>query len=76
MDERRLEQVLGEYRGLDDREPAVDLTAQAGAGEGVAGEDRAHGTAEFFEGLVGGCLGPLRVKRRSTCSAYRGRFMS
>ena len=42
---------------LHDLEAAVDLPAQVGAGEVVAGEDGAHGAAEFFEGLVGGVLG-------------------
>ncbi len=35
----------------------MDLAAQVGAGEVVAGEDGAYGAAEFFEGGVGGVLG-------------------
>ncbi len=40
-----------------DLQSAVDLAAKAGAGEVVAGEDGAHGAAEFFERLVGGVFG-------------------
>jgi hypothetical protein len=35
----------------------VDLAAQAGVGEVVAGEDRAHGAAEFLKCLIGGVAG-------------------
>ena len=38
-------------------EPAVDLAAQTGAGEVVAGDDRTDRAAEFFEGLVRGVVG-------------------
>ncbi|GAA4619207.1 hypothetical protein GCM10023195_86740 [Actinoallomurus liliacearum] len=41
---------------LHDLEPAMDLPAQVGAGEIVAGEYGAYGAAQFFERSVGGVL--------------------
>ena len=38
-------------------QPAMDLAAQLGIGEVVAGEDRAHGPAKLFKRGVGGVLG-------------------
>jgi hypothetical protein len=48
---------VGRVPVLDDLEAAVDLAAQLGVGQVVAGEDRAHGSAKLLEGLVGGVLG-------------------
>lgn len=42
---------------LHDLEPAVHLPAQAGAGQVVTREDRAHWAAQLFEGLAGRVLG-------------------
>ncbi len=54
---------------LHDLQAAVDLAAQVGAGEVVAGEDRAQRAAELFEGGVGGVLGSA-----ARAGADRGRY--
>ena len=48
---------IGRVPLFDDLQAAVDLSAQLGIGEVVAGEDRPAHAAELFKRLVGGMFG-------------------
>jgi hypothetical protein len=52
--------AVGAVPVLDDLQAVVDLAAQLGACEVVADERAPYGSAELFEGLVGGVLGGRR----------------
>lgn len=53
---------------LDDLQALVDLAAEVRVGEVVTDERGPHGSAEFFQRLVGRVFRPAARERRRTCS--------